>query len=591
MVGWYSNMSKDCQSKCGDGNMTSDKECDDGGDGCSSDCRCSDGWETQHMISCKPYCGDNKVVGDEECDGGSGCTEQCRCGVGWYPKQGDVSCHPYCGDGHILGDEECERGGIGCSDNCKCVKGWYSDHVTDCHSICGDGNLTSDEECEIGGEGCSDNCTCERGWRGQGKERCKEICGDGMVVGEEECDGTPGCSADACLCVDKHPYNNETKNCSWCGNGILEVLEECEIGWDGCGDDCLCVKGYEPDTDKMICVFNGGGGGNNNMGLIIGVVVCGCVVLIIVVVLVVVMVMKFRGSGDDEGENGGVEMDSYDVVVGDGKKVGTLVISKTIYDNPTTIVMVGKMNGKVEVAVKCMKMWGTQLDPKQEREMDIMRKLKSEYVVMFYGTSVVQGRTGLVMEYIAMGSLESFMSKKEFSSTLKMRYAKDICIGMRYLHNNKIIHRDLKLSNILVVSDDENSSGAVCKISDFGTSRDVDITTTLSMTHSMTMTSNIGTPLYMAPELLNGTGRYSMSADVYSYGIVLCGLWNQTIPYSDVRFDDVGELLSRISMKGLRPTLRNDCPQPYINLANACWQQDPHQRPSFDEISHIVFGA
>ena len=74
----------------------------------------------------------------------------------------------------------------------------------------------------------------------------------------------------------------------------MEALEECEIGWDGCGDDCLCVKDYEPDTDKMICVFNGGGGNGNNMGLIIGVVVCGCVVLIIVVVLVVVMVMKFR---------------------------------------------------------------------------------------------------------------------------------------------------------------------------------------------------------------------------------------------------------------------------------------------------------
>ena len=80
-----------------------------------------------------------------------------------------------------------------------------------------------------------------------------------------------------------------------------------------------------------------------------------------------------------------------------------------------------------------------------------------------------------------------------------------------------------------------------------------------------------------------------MSADVYSYGIVLSGLWNQTIPYSGVRYDDLSELLSRISVKGLRPTLRNDCPQPYINLANACWQQDPHQRPSFDDITHTVF--
>ena len=82
-----------------------------------------------------------------------------------------------------------------------------------------------------------------------------------------------------------------------------------------------------------------------------------------------------------------------------------------------------------------------------------------------------------------------------------------------------------------------------------------------------------------------------MSADIYSYGIVLCGLWNQTIPYSDVRFDDAGKLYKAIIEQNLRPTLRNDCPQPYINLANACWQQDPHKRPSFDDISHTVFGA
>ena len=80
-----------------------------------------------------------------------------------------------------------------------------------------------------------------------------------------------------------------------------------------------------------------------------------------------------------------------------------------------------------------------------------------------------------------------------------------------------------------------------------------------------------------------------MSADVYSYGIVLGGLWNQTIPYSDVRYESASDLFKAIIEQNLRPTLRNDCPQPYINLANACWQQDPHQRPSFDDISHTVF--
>ena len=86
------------------------------------------------------------------------------------------------------------------------------------------------------------------------------------------------------------------------------------------------------------------------------------------------------------------------------------------------------------------------------------------------------------MEYVPLGSLERLMTTEVFSVGLKIRYVREICYGMRYLHSEKIIHRDLKPSNVLVVSDDENCSGVICKISDFGTSREVDMTTTLSMT-------------------------------------------------------------------------------------------------------------
>ena len=183
------------------------------------------------------------------------------------------------------------------------------------------------------------------------------------------------------------------------------------------------------------------------------------------------------------------------------------------------------------------------------------------------------------------------MNKKQFSRELKIRYAKDICLGMRYLHSQGIIHRDLKLSNVLVVSDDVMSVSSVCKISDFGTARDTDITTTLELGKSMTMTGNIGTPLYMAPEILNGQSHYSMKADVYSYGILLSGLWNQKIPYFEKENTDSIELLGDISLRGLRPDLRSDCPQSYLNLVCACWVQEPEKRPSFDEISKAVFGV
>ena len=299
------------------------------------------------------------------------------------------------------------------------------------------------------------------------------------------------------------------------------------------------------------------------------------------------MILKKKGTNGDYIE---MDEDLYEVEIGKGKK-GKLEIKQTLYDNATTIVYKGIMNNEIDVVVKIMKMWGTKLDSSQSREMELMRKLKNDYIVEYYGTSVIEGRLGIVMEFMALGSLEGLMSKKVLSSELKIRYVREICYGMRYLHSMNIIHRDLKLTNVLVVSDDENSSSGICKISDFGTSREVDMKSTLSMSQSMTMTSNIGTPLYMAPEILSGVGHYSMKADVYSYGILMVSLWNQKPPYYEVVGVEPRDLLSDITTRGLRPRIQSECPQSYIQLYSACLVEDPHSRPSFDEIFKNVFDS
>ena len=107
----------------------------------------------------------------------------------------------------------------------------------------------------------------------------------------------------------------------------------------------------------------------------------------------------------------------------------------------------------------------------------------------------------------------------------------------------------------------------------------------------MTMTNNIGTPLYMAPEILSGVGHYSQKADVYSYGILMVSLWNQKPPYSEMVNREPGDLLSDITTRGLRPHIESECPQSYFNLFSACLVQDPHSRPSFDEICKNVFDS
>ena len=82
-----------------------------------------------------------------------------------------------------------------------------------------------------------------------------------------------------------------------------------------------------------------------------------------------------------------------------------------------------------------------------------------------------------------------------------------------------------------------------------------------------------------------------MKADVYSYGILIVSLWNQKPPYSDIRVGSASELFHMITSEGLRPSIQSECPQSYFNLASACLVEDPHSRPSFDEICKNVFDS
>jgi serine/threonine-protein kinase ULK/ATG1 len=88
--------------------------------------------------------------------------------------------------------------------------------------------------------------------------------------------------------------------------------------------------------------------------------------------------------------------------------------------------------------------------------------------------------------------------------------------GAKYLHANGIIHRDLKPANILV-------KNGGCKISDFGLAK--------NMTHNAIMKSIVGTPLYMSPQLLNGT-KYTSKSDLWSIGLIYYEMLHGQTPWS-----------------------------------------------------------
>ncbi|XP_059081088.1 dual specificity mitogen-activated protein kinase kinase 1-like isoform X1 [Tigriopus californicus] len=140
-------------------------------------------------------------------------------------------------------------------------------------------------------------------------------------------------------------------------------------------------------------------------------------------------------------------------------------------------------------------------------ELKILHECNSPYIVGFYGAYHSDGEINICMEYMDGGSLDLVLKKKtripeKFSR--KITYA--VLRGLSYLReNHRIIHRDVKPSNILV-----NSQGEI-KICDFGVSGQlID-----SMANSF-----VGTRSYMSPERLQGS-QYSVASDLWSLGLSL----------------------------------------------------------------------
>ncbi|EGR28558.1 protein kinase domain protein [Ichthyophthirius multifiliis] len=154
--------------------------------------------------------------------------------------------------------------------------------------------------------------------------------------------------------------------------------------------------------------------------------------------------------------------------------------------------------------------------------------------------------------------------------------SKDIANGMIYLHNltPPIIHRDLKSLNLLLdVPFNEDSFNYNIKIADFG----------LSRTQSQDpMTSVLGTFHWMAPEVFEKK-QYTTKADVYSYGIVLYEICFRKTPYQKMSTIDIMKTVT----EGKRPQfdqIPHECPEALIQLMKDCWEQNPNNRPDFQQI-------
>ncbi|XP_021367912.1 ephrin type-B receptor 1-B-like isoform X3 [Mizuhopecten yessoensis] len=206
-------------------------------------------------------------------------------------------------------------------------------------------------------------------------------------------------------------------------------------------------------------------------------------------------------------------------------------------------------------------------------EASIMGQFDDPNVIFLEGVVTKSHPIMIVTEYMANGSLDTYLRNNDGKFTIiqLVGMMRGIAAGMRYLSEMGYVHRDLAARNILV------NENLVCKVADFGLSREVDIDTT----DGAYTTKGGKIPVrWTAPEAI-AFRKFTTASDIWSYGVVMWEIISYgERPYWNWSNQDV----IRAVEKGYRLPPPMDCPEAIHQLMLDCWQKDRGNRPKFVQI-------
>ena len=199
-------------------------------------------------------------------------------------------------------------------------------------------------------------------------------------------------------------------------------------------------------------------------------------------------------------------------------------------------------------------------------ETNLMRGLYHPAITKILETFETEKYMLIIMEYISGGNLQNFVKKRRklCEKTARILF-RQLIQGIKYIHSRGIVHRDIKLENILL---DLNN---IVKICDFGVGK---ITQ-----KGQKLLDQCGTPVYMAPEIIQGDGYEGFPVDIWSAGVALYIMLSGNIPFNRDKTHDLQSAIINLPYKKI-----DDVSENANDLLKNILEKDPTKRFTPDQI-------
>ncbi|CAL2235288.1 unnamed protein product [Prunus armeniaca] len=214
---------------------------------------------------------------------------------------------------------------------------------------------------------------------------------------------------------------------------------------------------------------------------------------------------------------------------------------------------------------------GVQRVYQLEQEIALLSQFEHQNIVQYYGTAKDESNLYIFLELVAKGSLQKLYQTYRLTDSHVSEYTRQILQGLKYLHDRRVIHRDIKCANILV-----HANGSV-KLADFGLAK------TIQMND---IKSSQGTAYWMAPEVVNRKHQgYGLPADIWSLGCTVLEMLTRRIPYPNLEWM---QALFKIG-KGEPPPVPDSLSKDAQDFIHRCLQANPANRPTAAQLLNHPF--